>query len=86
MGEVTVLLHAAREGDSSAVGQDGEYGRDFTHQAMATTGFVSPSDFPGLGLTGTNTLVASANSTGLCGATNWRLPTYNELMTLAHYG
>jgi hypothetical protein len=31
MGEVTVLLHAAREGDSSAVGQDGEYGRDLTH-------------------------------------------------------
>jgi hypothetical protein len=55
--------------------------RDLTYQ------FSYAQDYPGLGLTGTNALVALANNfTGLCGTTNWRMPSYNELMTLAHYG
>jgi Protein of unknown function (DUF1566) len=48
--------------------------------------FSYAGDFPGAGLIGTDNLVASANAAVLCGATNWRLPSYNELMTLAHYG
>jgi Protein of unknown function (DUF1566) len=55
--------------------------RDLTYK------FSYAVDFPGLGLTGTDALVAFANQlTGLCGTTNWRMPSYNELMTLAHYG
>jgi hypothetical protein len=43
-------------------------------------------DYPGLGLAGANVFSASVNASGMCGSINWRVPSYNELMTLAYYG
>jgi hypothetical protein len=43
-------------------------------------------DYPGVPLTGADTFAASINASRMCGAADWRVPTYLELLTLAHYG
>ncbi len=45
------------------------------------------TDYPLLGLTGADTFAAAVNAApgGLCGATDWRVPTYLELGTLLDY-
>jgi Protein of unknown function (DUF1566) len=43
-------------------------------------------DHPVLGLTGAVTYAATVSASGLCGATDWRVPSHTELMTIAHYG
>jgi Protein of unknown function (DUF1566) len=44
------------------------------------------TDYPLIPLTGADTFAANVNAIGMCGAADWRVPTYLELLTLAHYG
>jgi hypothetical protein len=44
------------------------------------------TDYPLIPLTGADTFAANVNASGMCGASDWRVPTYLELLTLAHYG
>lgn len=44
------------------------------------------TDYPLIPLDGADTFAATMNASALCGAADWRVPTYMELLTLAHYG
>jgi Protein of unknown function (DUF1566) len=43
------------------------------------------TDFPLIPVDGADTFAASVNASGLCGAGDWRLPSYMELATLSRY-